>query len=110
MSGAGDPAVAALLVVLASWAELVTAPAQSAVSRRIERRADQHCLELTRDAVAVASMHRSLAVTNLAPLEPVRILHWWFSTHPTSPERIATAREWARRHGATEPPALAPSD
>ncbi len=77
------------------------------MSRRIERRADAFCLDLARDPLTVASMHRALAVTNLAPLRPVRILHLWFGTHPTSPERIEAARAWARAHGAEEIPGLA---
>jgi STE24 endopeptidase len=76
---------------------------QNAVSRRIERRADQHCLELAGDPATVARMHRSLAVVNIAPLLPPRVLHLWFGTHPTSPERIAAARAWARERGLAEP-------
>jgi STE24 endopeptidase len=107
---AGDPAVAGVLIAAGAWAGLLSAPVQNAVSRRIERRADQHCLELAADPTAVASMHRSLAVTNLAPLRPPRALHLWFGTHPTSPERIAAAREWAARHGVAEPDALVVED
>jgi STE24 endopeptidase len=107
VDGAGDPAVAGLLLALGAWAGLIGAPVQNAVSRRIERRADQHCLDLARDAVTVASMHRSLAVTNVAPLRPPRLLHLWFGTHPTSPERIAAARAWAARTGAEVPGPMA---
>lgn len=107
VTGPGDPAAAALLLALGAWAGLLSAPAQNAVSRRIERRADQHCLDLARDAATVAQMHRSLAVTNLAPLRPPRLLHLWFGTHPTSPERIAAARAWAAAHGADVPGPLA---
>lgn len=107
VTGPSDPAVAALLLALGGWAGLVGAPVQNAVSRRIERRADQHCLDLARDAGTVAAMHRSLAVTNLAPLRPPRLLHLWFGTHPTSPERIAAARGWARATGAPVPGPLA---
>ena len=98
-----DPAVAGLLVVGGAWLALLTAPAQNAVSRRMERRADQHCLSRTADPVTVASMQRTLAVTNVAPLRPPRILHLWFGTHPTSPERIAAARAWARAHDLPVP-------
>jgi STE24 endopeptidase len=98
-----------VLIALAAWAALVTAPLQNAVSRRVERRADQHCLELTGDPATVAAMHRSLALTNLAPLRPPRLLHLWFGTHPTSPERIAAARAWARKHGEPVPAAMARS-
>lgn len=96
---AGDPEVVGLLVAGGAWLGLLSAPAQNAVSRRIERRADTHSFELTGDPATVARMQRTLAVTNLAPLRPPRLLHVWFGTHPTSPERIAAARAWAARSG-----------
>lgn len=98
-SSAGDPAVVGLLVAGGAWLGLLSAPVQNAVSRRIERRADVHSFALTADPVTVARMQRTLAVTNLAPLRPPRLLHLWFGTHPTSPERIAAARSWAAAHG-----------
>ncbi len=103
LSGSGEPAVAGLLLAAGAWASLLGAPIQSAVSRRVERRADQHCLELTGDPGTVAAMHRSLAVTNLASLRPPRLLQLWFGSHPTSPERIAAARAWASSHGSPVP-------
>ena len=107
-SGPDDPAVVALLLALGAWAGLLAAPLQSAVSRRVERRADAFALDLARDPVTIASMHRSLAITNLAPLRPVRLLHLWFGTHPTSPERIEAARRWAVAHGSPPVPDLSP--
>ena len=103
-----DPAVAGLIVVGVAWLGLLTAPVQNAVSRRIERRADQHCLRRTSDPSTVVAMQRTLAVTNLAPLRPPRLLQLWFGTHPTSPERIAAARTWARDHGLDVPGPGAP--
>ncbi|MFC6238801.1 M48 family metalloprotease [Longivirga aurantiaca] len=108
-TGAADPAVSGLLLALGAWAGFLGSPAASALSRRVERRADGFCLDLARDPAAVASMHRALAVTNLAPLRPVRVLHLWFGTHPTSPERIEAARSWAARHGAPSVPDLRPT-
>lgn len=98
-SAAGDPQVVGLLVAGGAWLGLLSAPVQNAVSRRIERRADQHSFALTDDPATVARMQRTLAITNLAPLRPPRLLHLWFGTHPTSPERIAAARAWAARSG-----------
>ena len=103
VTSASDPAVVGLLMTLGAWAGLLGSPLQSAMSRRIERRADRHCLDLTADPTTVARMHRSLAVTNMAALRPPRLLHLWFGTHPTSPERIADARAWARDHGVDVP-------
>jgi STE24 endopeptidase len=105
-----DPAVVGLLMAAGAWAGLLGAPLQNAVSRRVERRADQHCLDLATDPRTVAAMHRSLAVTNLGSLQPPRLLHLWFGTHPTSPERIAAARVWASDHGHGEIQDLAPPE
>jgi STE24 endopeptidase len=108
VTGPADPAVAGLLLALGAWAGLLGAPLQTAVSRRIERRADAFSLELVGNPATVARMQRSLAVTNVAPLRPPRLLHLWFGTHPTSPERIAAARAWGAAHGI-EVPGLAPT-
>jgi STE24 endopeptidase len=105
-----DPAVAGLLLLGGAWAGLLGSPVQSAVSRRVERRADQHCLGLAADPATVAAMHRALAVTNLGALRPPRLLHLWFGTHPTSPERIAAARAWSKAHGTHEVPDLVGAD
>ena len=103
VTSVSDPAVVGLLMTLGAWAGLLGSPLQTAMSRRIERRADRHCLDLTADPTTVARMHRSLAVTNMAALRPPRLRHLWFGTHPTSPERIADARAWARDHGVDVP-------
>ena len=103
VTSVSDPTVVGLLMTLGAWAGLLGSPLQTAMSRRIERRADRHCLDLTADPTTVARMHRSLAVTNMAALRPPRLLHLWFGTHPTSPERIADARAWARDHGVDVP-------
>jgi STE24 endopeptidase len=105
-----DPAVVGLLLVGGAWAGLLSAPLQSAVSRRVECRADQHCLDLAAAPAPVASMHRALAVTNLGSLRPPRVLHLWFGTHPTSPQRIAAVRAWAAAHGGPDIDDLAPTD
>jgi STE24 endopeptidase len=101
--GPADPGVVALVLALVTLGSLVTAPASTLVSRRIEARADVHALDLTRDVQGFASMQRRLAVTNLSDLQPA----WWrtafFMTHPSPPWRIAMARAWAQQHGLPGP-------
>jgi STE24 endopeptidase len=94
---AADPRVLGLLLFAVAAATFLTSPAQSLVSRRIEARADVHSLDLTGDVDAFVESEKTLAVTNLADLDPPSLLYTWFYTHPTSPERIALARAWARR-------------
>lgn len=104
VSGAGDPAVVALLMTLTSYAVFAAMPVQNLFGRRIETRADLHSLELTHDPVGVIDLERRLAVTNLARLVPNRLLHAWFGTHPPTVDRIETARNWARLNEVPVPP------
>lgn len=90
-----DPRSLALVLFVVAVAGLVLTPVQSAVSRQIESRADVHALELTRDPASFIEMQRRLSVGNLADLDPNRFYHWVFASHPSTVERIATARNWA---------------
>jgi len=94
----GDPRVIPLLLFLAAVGTLLLAPATNLVSRRIEARADVHSLDVTRDVPTFIASEKRLALTNLSDLDPNPVAYAFFSTHPTSPERIALAREWARLH------------
>lgn len=92
----GDPRVIPLLLFVVAFASLLLAPAANLISRRIEARADVHSLDLTRDVPTFIASEQRLARTNLSDLDPNPFLYAMFSTHPTAPQRIALAREWAR--------------
>jgi STE24 endopeptidase len=92
-----EPRSVALVVALVAIAGLVSAPAQSLVSRRIEARADQHALRLTDDPGGFESMQRRLSAVNLADPDPNRLEYGFFATHPSTVERVAAARAYARR-------------
>jgi STE24 endopeptidase len=102
--GAGDPVVVALLVTLTSYGAFLVMPVENLVSRHIEARADVHSLDLTRDPAGVVGLERRLAITNLSQLQPNRWLYAWFGSHPTTVDRIESAREWARVNGVPVPP------
>jgi Zn-dependent protease with chaperone function len=87
----GNPTVAPLVLLVGSLLELVGLPFQTAISRRWERQADRFSLELTDDRAAFVGVHRALAEANLADLDPPRWLYRLIFTHPTPPERIASA-------------------
>ncbi|MDQ6650552.1 MAG: M48 family metallopeptidase [Actinomycetota bacterium] len=106
--GAGDPRSVALLLLLVAAAGVLLTPASSLVSRRIEARADVHSLELTRDPLTFARIERRLSLANRSDLDPNPVVYGLFATHPTGPERIALARDWARQNGVEPPPALVP--
>ncbi|WP_232247277.1 M48 family metalloprotease [Kitasatospora azatica] len=98
-AGASDIADPRSLPLLAACAALLGAlggPAQAAVSRRIEARADQHALDLTEDPDQFVAMQRRLALTNVADVDPPRLLELLFATHPSTARRIAAARAWQR--------------
>jgi STE24 endopeptidase len=100
---AGDPRGLGLVLLVTSVLGLVSGPASNAASRRIETRADLHSLELTRDPVAFVASERRLALTNVADLTPSRLAYLLYASHPSVPERIATARRWAAGEGLPEP-------
>jgi STE24 endopeptidase len=97
-SSPGDPRVIPLLLFVVTLAGLLFAPATNLISRRIEARADVHSLDVTHDVRTFIESEQRLARTNLSDLDPNPFLYAIFSTHPTSPQRIALAREWARLH------------
>jgi STE24 endopeptidase len=103
----GDPRSLALVVALLSILGAVGSPLFNAYSRRIEARADQYALDLTRDAAALVATWRRLAVLNLADLEPHPLAVLWWGSHPPIPARIAASRAWAAEHGLPVPGALA---
>lgn len=87
VTGPGDPAAAALVLALVALGAALAAPAQNAVSRAVEARADRTALEVTGDAPAFVDLQRSLAVHSLADPTPPRWAQLWFGSHPTLPQR-----------------------
>ena len=97
-SSSGDPRVLGLVLLLGAAAPVLVSPLTNLVSRHIESRADVHSLELTQDVPTFITSEQRLAAANLSNLSPGPLTYGLFYTHPTSPERIATAREWERLH------------
>jgi Zn-dependent protease with chaperone function len=96
--GPGDPRVVGLLLLLLAVGTLLSTPVQNVVSRHVEARADLHALDLTGDPGAFADVQRRLGVANLSDPDPPALWQWFFGTHPTTAERVAFARDWARLH------------
>ncbi|MER7582447.1 M48 family metalloprotease [Kitasatospora sp. NPDC097691] len=99
VTDAADPRALPLLAALAALLGALSGPAQCAVSRRIEARADRHALELTGDAEQFVAMQRRLALTNVSDVDPPRLLELLFATHPSATRRIAAARAWQAARG-----------
>ncbi|RKN18882.1 M48 family peptidase [Micromonospora musae] len=94
-----EPRAFPLLVALVTVVGLVAAPVQALISRRVEARADAHALALTGDPSAFESMQRRLATINLADPDPPRWEYLYSATHPSTVERMAAARAYAREAG-----------
>jgi STE24 endopeptidase len=95
-TSAADPRVIPLVLFLAAVGTLISAPVQNGVSRAVEARADVRALDLTADPDAFIDMQRRLAATNLSDPTPPAAWHWFFGSHPTAPQRVAMAHDWAR--------------
>jgi STE24 endopeptidase len=92
----GEPQAIGLLLALATVAGLVGGPAQAFVSRRIEARADEHALELTGDPGTFEAMQWRLSAVNLSDPDPPMWEYVLFASHPSTVERMAAARAYAR--------------
>ena len=94
-----EPKAIGLLLAVATVAGLLAGPAQAFVSRLIEARADQHALELTGDPAGFERMQQRLSLVNLSDPDPPAWEQGLFGSHPTTVERMAAARAYARTHG-----------
>jgi STE24 endopeptidase len=91
-----EPRAIGLLLAVTTVAGLIAGPGQSFVSRRVEARADTHALTLTGDAVTFEAMQRRLGTVNLSDPDPPSWEHAMFASHPSTVQRMAAARAWAR--------------
>ena len=93
VSGPGDGRAVPLLLLLVAVGTQLVGPGANLVSRQVEARADVHSLELTGDPATFVAVQRRLALTNLSDLDPNPLAYALFSTHPSTTQRIALARE-----------------
>jgi STE24 endopeptidase len=87
------------LPALALAAALVSAPIGligNRLSRALERRADAFSLELSGAPDAFVSFERTIALQNVADLDPPRWVTRLLATHPPTSERIGAALAYAR--------------
>lgn len=89
---------AAALPALALASAVITAPigvVGNRLSRALERRADAYSLDLSSSPEAFVSFERTIALQNVADLDPPRWVTKLISTHPPTAERIAAAAAWS---------------
>ncbi len=96
---------AAALPALGLAAALVAAPLGligNRMSRAVERRADDFSLGLSGAPDAFVSFERSIALQNVADLDPPAFVRKVLATHPATAERIGAAEAWKQRDGGAE--------
>jgi STE24 endopeptidase len=99
----GTPAA---LPALALAAALVTTPLgliSNRLSRAIERRADAFALELAGTPEAFVSFERTIALQNVADIDPPRWVTSLLATHPPTGERIGAALAYSQQAGEARP-------
>jgi STE24 endopeptidase len=89
------PALALALAVVTFGGTVVS----NQLSRRVEARADERSLELTREPGQFIRMQRRLALANLADPDPPALTRQLFRTHPTTLERIGAGLAFEREQG-----------
>ncbi len=107
-----QPGTPAALPPLALAAAIVSAPVGligNALSRALERRADEYSLELSRSPDAFVSFERAIALQNVADLDPPRWVSSVLATHPSTLERIGAAVAWSRREAELTPAGRLPT-
>jgi STE24 endopeptidase len=93
LRGVADPAGVPWLALVLGAVGLVTLPLSNGYSRRIERRADEFALRVTRDPDGFVGAMERLAELNLAERRPHRLKELLLYSHPAIDRRIAHARE-----------------
>ncbi len=95
--GAAEPgsaaAVPALFLAIAAVTFVVNVPANQ-LSRDVEASADAFALRITDDPQGMADLQVRLAERNLSDVDPPGWATTLFGTHPTTLERIGSARAW----------------
>ncbi|MDX6221501.1 MAG: endopeptidase [Frankiales bacterium] len=94
----------ALAFALVTLLTFLGTPVENLISRRIEARADVHSLDLTRDPADFVRTQVLLTLSNVSGLQGNPLQYGLFANHPSTPERIALARDWAKQHGVPVPP------
>jgi STE24 endopeptidase len=97
--GMGAPEAVPLALLVVAVIELVAAPAQAAISRRMEAEADWKALQSTREPAAAQELFVGFADTSLSDPSPPGWEQFLFGSHPTLAKRVAMAKAWEERNG-----------
>jgi STE24 endopeptidase len=95
--GMGEPAAVPVALLVVAVLQLVAAPAQNAISRRMEAESDWKALQSTRDPASARELFVDFADTSLGDPDPPGWAQVMLGTHPTLSDRVAMADAWAQR-------------
>jgi Zn-dependent protease with chaperone function len=103
-----DLAVVPLILLILLGLNFVGNPVEGAISRTIERRADDFGLRLTGDGRAAARSFVKLSEGNLSVPRPPAFIQFWLGSHPSLQERIDNALAWDAVHPRPLPVPMTP--
>lgn len=89
-----DPRLIGWLMLLIFLGQWLARPIENQISRRFERQADWRALELIDNPQFAMECEKRMAIDNQANVAPSPWNSWMFSTHPSTVERIETAKSW----------------
>jgi len=95
--GMGRAEAVPLALIVVAVFQLAAAPAQNAISRRMEAEADWTTLELARDPDALEGVMVDLSRSSLGDPDPPGWVQLVLGTHPALADRVAMAEAWATR-------------
>lgn len=89
-----DPRLIGWIMLWLFLGQWIVRPIENQVSRHFECQADLRALELIDDWQLAVECEKRMAIENIANVAPSPWNSWMFSTHPTSVQRIETAKSW----------------
>lgn len=95
--GLGSPHAArgfAVVILLLSLTDTITSPVQYWASRRMEVRADQLALDMTKQPKAFITSFLKLAKGNPGDVDPPPVVEFLTHSHPSVMNRIRAAERW----------------
>jgi STE24 endopeptidase len=96
LANISDPAGVPLILAVLIGINFALQPFTNAISRFVERRADEFALRAVNDPIAQASAEKRLADLSLGVDTPKKIVELLFYTHPPSSKRIKLAEQWKK--------------
>jgi STE24 endopeptidase len=96
----GQPASLPALALALAVTSFAIGVAGNQLSRAVEAKADTYALELTDDPESMVGLQQRLARRNLSDPDPPGLASFLLGSHPTTVERVGTARAYERERTA----------